>query len=80
MQPPNAGRRIQIRVNGKQRTGYYDNGKTVGWFYMRMWFEFPALTLDQARDAMRSYFFTLDALNRGVSPENVPNANSGLPK
>lgn len=72
MQPPNKGRRIQIRVNGRQRTGYYDEqGANVGWFYMDRWFEFPAESVQRARDAMRNYFSTLDALHEGKSPECI---------
>ncbi len=70
MQPPNEGRRIQIRVNQKQRTAYW-NGRTVGWFYMERWLEFPANSLDMARNAMRKYFRTLDALLAGITPESL---------
>lgn len=84
MQPPNKGRRIQIRVNGRQRTGYYahvsEGEGTVGWFYLERWFEFPAKTVEKARDAMRNYFSTLDALHEGTSPENEPSNNPPVPK
>jgi len=76
MQPPNNGKRIYIRVRGRQKTGYYSEKLgNIGWWEAEEWITRDVSSLDAARDAMRQYF---QAPENHRNEESKGNANRGI--